>query len=199
VGESDLHTLLDCLGATLGDASVVVEIGCGVGRQTRAIAPQVDEVLALDVSERMLEIARRENPSLKNVRWLLGDGSSLAGISDEAADACLSHVVFQHVPDHAVTLSYIRAMGRVLRPGGWAGFQVSNDLDLHRPPRLSTRVWRGFRAAAGRGPHGEIAAPWLGSAVSIPDLWAAAQDGGMRLERIWREGSQSCVVLAQKP
>ena len=39
----------------------VVEIGCGVGRLTRAIAPEVGRVIALDISERMLAIARQAN------------------------------------------------------------------------------------------------------------------------------------------
>ncbi len=36
----------------------VVEIGCGVGRLTRAIAPEVGKILAFDLSAEMLAIAR---------------------------------------------------------------------------------------------------------------------------------------------
>ena len=36
----------------------VVEIGCGVGRLTRAIAPEVGRVFAFDLSAEMLTIAR---------------------------------------------------------------------------------------------------------------------------------------------
>src|ERR1019366_7570372 len=37
---------------------IVVEIGCGVGRLTRAIAPEVGRVFAFDLSAEMLAIAR---------------------------------------------------------------------------------------------------------------------------------------------
>lgn len=40
----------------------VVEIGCGVGRLTRAIAPEVGRVIAFDISDSMLSIARQAPP-----------------------------------------------------------------------------------------------------------------------------------------
>ena len=42
---------------------------------------------------------REHNPGLANVEWIEGDGTSLAPIEDASADACVSHVVFQHIPD----------------------------------------------------------------------------------------------------
>ena len=60
-----------------------------------------------------------------------------------SVDGCFSHVVFQHIPDPPITLNYVREMGRVLRPGGWALFQVSNDPTIHQPP--GGRARRGSR------------------------------------------------------
>src|SRR4051812_14960044 len=140
-GRAALDLLLDDLGVAVSETDDVVEIGCGVGRMTRVLAERAATVRALDVSERMLELARELNPGLANVDWVRGDGSSLAGIESETADVCHSVVVFQHIPDPEVTLGYVREMGRVLRPGGWAAFQISNAPAIHvLPPLARARV-----------------------------------------------------------
>ena len=174
----------------------MVEIGCGVGRLTRALAEDAAHVVAIDVSEQMIELARQHNPELENVEWMLGDGLSLAPLADASADVCFSHVVFQHIPDPEITLGYVREMGRVLRPGGWAAFQVSNDPAIHRPRR---RGW-GTRLAelAGRSPRGRDRPEWLGSAVDMARLTEVAGQAGMRLERTDGEGTQFCLVLLRR-
>jgi len=195
-GDAMVEHVLDGLGVTLRDSDSVLEIGCGVGRVTRALAARAGEVLALDVSSEMLAQARRLNPQLHEVRWILGDGVSLAGISDESVDACVSLLVFQHIPDPAVTLGYVRELGRVLRPRAWAALQVSNDPAVHRPRFRPTSM---LRAAVGRGPKGQRHPAWLGSHVELSDLRAAAADGGMDVERVWGEGSQYCQILLRRP
>lgn len=195
-GEQDLDMLLDKLGAGLEPSHHVVEIGCGAGRMTRAIARRAGRVSALDVSPRMLEVAKEQNPELANVEWIDGDGTSLAGIPDASADVCLSHIVLQHIPDPQVTLGYVREMGRVLRPGGLALFQVSNQHELHTAPFHGPR--RRWAALRGRWPRGQRAPAWLGSAIELNDLRAAAADGGMEVERIEGEGTPLCLVRLRR-
>lgn len=194
-GEPLLDYLLEGLGAELRSADTVLEIGCGVGRMTRALAGRSQQVIALDVSDEMLRRASEQNPHLGNVRWTLGDGVSLEGIADGSVDACVSVVVFQHLPDPAVALSYVREVGRVLKAGAWAAIQVSNDPDAHR---ARGRRWDRIRAWLGRGPKGQRHPAWLGSAVELPSLAAAASDGDMELEKVWGEGTQYCQVLLRK-
>jgi SAM-dependent methyltransferase len=198
LGEEDLSTLLRLAGAKLEPSDRVVEIGCGIGRLTRGIARRAAAVTALDVSPRMLEAARRHNPELRNVEWRLGDGQSLDGIASESADAVISHVVFQHIPDPSITLGYVREIGRVLRPGGWAAFQVSNDPVVHRAPGLPARARRRLRALMRREPASTHDARYRGSHVEIPELREAAAGGSLRLERIVGERTQFCVVLARR-
>src|SRR2546423_8971633 len=131
-GRADLDHMLDELGEAVGGGDVALDLGCGVGRLTRALAARAREVIALDVSPRMLALAREHNAGLDNVRWVRGDRVTLRPVGDGEGDACLSPVVFQHIPDPEVTLGYVREMGRVLRPGGWAAFQVSTDPAVHR-------------------------------------------------------------------
>jgi SAM-dependent methyltransferase len=195
-GESDLDALLAAVEARVEPSQVVVEIGCGVGRLTRPLADRASVVVALDVSSEMLARARQLNPHLDNVRWVHGDGRSLTGIGDASADLCVSHVVFQHIPDPEITLGYVREMGRVLRPGGEAVFGVSNDPAVHRrsagaPRNLIARI-------LGHGPRGQADPAWLGSSVDLADLRAAATEAGLEINRIAREQTQFCVVRARR-
>jgi len=80
-----LATLLDIAGVAVEPGSRVLEIGCGVGRLTRGLAAKAGEVIALDVSAEMLARARDHNEELDNVTWLLGDGSTLAGVETRAS------------------------------------------------------------------------------------------------------------------
>src|SRR5581483_6530328 len=174
----------------------VLEIGCGIGRMTRVLADRAADVLALDVSDEMLEQARRLNPQLQNVRWVLGDGRSLDQVRDDSVDACVSVVVFQHLPDPAIGLGYVREVGRVLRPGGWAALQVSNDPDAHHP---RGGLWCRVKSLIGRAPRGQRDPAWLGSALELGPLAVAAHEGGTELDRVWGEGTQYCQVLLRKP
>jgi SAM-dependent methyltransferase len=195
-GERDVDMLLETLGVSLAPGDHVVEIGCGAGRMSRALAARVERVTAIDVAPRMLELARHHNAGRRNVEWLLGDGTSLAGVPDGAADACISYVVLQHIPDPAVILGYVREMGRVLRPGGWAVFQVSNAPGVHRQrPHGPRRMLASLRR---RMPRGQRDPAWIGSWVELDDVRAAAGDAGMDVERVVGEGTQFCLVRTRR-
>ena len=162
------------LGVALAPTDDVLEIGCGVGRMTRVLADRARSVVALDVSDEMLARARELNPRLSGVRWALGDGRTLSVCEPASIDACVSTVVLQHVPDAAITLGYVRELGRVLRSGGWAALQVSTDPAVHRP----RGGLRGRLAAlAGRGPRGQRHRAWLGAPVTVAGASAGRRRG----------------------
>jgi SAM-dependent methyltransferase len=190
-----LDEILGRLGVRIDPGDEIVEIGCGVGRMTRPLAQRGARVQALDVSARMLELAREHNPGLDNVEWILGDGSSLAGVETASADVCFSHVVFQHIPDPEITLAYVREIGRALRPGGWAAFQISNAPEIHRPPSLPRRAVAGLRSLAGRAPRGQTHPAWRGSAIDLDRLRDVADGAGLDVERIVGKGTQFCFPL----
>jgi SAM-dependent methyltransferase len=192
-GRRSLETMLSAVGAVVGPDDVVLDIGCGIGRLTRVLAEQAGHVHAIDVSAEMLEQARKHNAHLTNVTWHHGDGATLHPVEDASVDAVVSHVVFQHIPDPQVTLGYVREMGRVLRPGGWAAFQVSNDPALHQE-RIGTRDR--VKAAIRRAPKGQDEPEWLGSAVDLQDVEAAAMEGGLDIAQVVGEGTQFCFIRA---
>jgi SAM-dependent methyltransferase len=194
-GAEAVDTFVEHLGLEIGPTDDVVEVGCGVGRLTRVLAERAASVRALDVSSEMLERARTHNPGLSGVEWLHGDGLTLTGVRDASADGVFSHVVFQHIPDPRITYGYVAEMGRVLRPGGWAAFQVSNNPSIHEQrPGLRHRV----AAALGRAPKGAGDPAWRGSAVDLGTLRSTAAGAGLDVERITGEGTQYCLVLLRR-
>jgi SAM-dependent methyltransferase len=56
----------------------VLELGCGTGRVTIPIAQAGVEVVGLDSSPQMLEVARRKSEGIENLRWVEGDMASFA-------------------------------------------------------------------------------------------------------------------------
>jgi SAM-dependent methyltransferase len=198
-GPRDLDWILDRLGTKLAATDTVIEIGSGVGRMTRPLAARVERVIALDVSPEMLRRARDHNRDLDNVSWLVGDGRSLAKVEDAGADACISFVVFQHLPDARITLGYVREIGRVLRPGGWAAIQISD-----RPRGRASRARRGRVAGAIGALRGALGGGWAhhpawrGSELSPEQVREVAESAGMRLERVEGAGTQYCFVLLRR-
>jgi SAM-dependent methyltransferase len=190
-GEKVVNLFAERLEFEIGPEQDLVEIGCGVGRLTRVLAARARSVRALDVSAEMLDRARRHNPGLEGVEWLQGDGLHLTGVADASADGVFSHVVFQHIPDPAITYGYVTEIGRVLRPGGWAAFQVSNDPSVHRA-RTSFR--HRIAAMLGRAPKGADHPAWRGSAVDMGVLRDTAGAAGLHVERAVGEGTQYCLI-----
>lgn len=195
-GEEALNALLGALRVRLATGLTVLDLGCGLGRLTRVLARDAERVIALDVSNEMLAQAKQLNPELDNVQWLHGDGASLQPIADASVDVCVSHVVFRHIPDPAITLGYITEMGRVLKPGGFAAFELSNDPEPHRRGRARGRDR--LAARLGRAPTGQDHEAWLGSYVDLDALRTTAAEAGLTTERVAGESTEFCAVLLRR-
>jgi len=102
----------------------ILEIGCGTGRVTRALARVFGQVDGVDVSGEMLARAREALRDCPNIRLHQNSGADLALFGPEVFDFVFSSIVFQHIPSKAVIENYIREVRRVLRPGRLFKFQV---------------------------------------------------------------------------
>jgi len=107
---------------------------------TGALAERFDRVLALDVSEVMLERARVA-VSDPRIEFRSVSGERLDGVEDETADALVCYLVLQHLPRRGAVLGYLGEFARVLKPGGEAFVQLPVLEDGLRP-----RAWRALRA-----------------------------------------------------
>ncbi|MGA2714535.1 MAG: class I SAM-dependent methyltransferase [Bryobacteraceae bacterium] len=102
----------------------VLEIGCGAGRMTRALAEVFAEVYAVDVSGEMIAKGKEALADVRNVRFFQNTGADLQVLGDVQIDFAFSYIVFQHIPSREVIYNYVREVNRLLRPGGLFKFQV---------------------------------------------------------------------------
>jgi ubiquinone/menaquinone biosynthesis C-methylase UbiE len=107
-------------GAALGDAAGgrLLDVACGPGVVTAALAPTATSVTALDATEAMLDKARARcaKAGLRNVEFHSGDAENLP-FGDGAFDGVVTRAAVHHFaqPQRAFD-----DMFRVLRPGGAA-------------------------------------------------------------------------------
>jgi SAM-dependent methyltransferase len=102
----------------------VLEIGCGAGRVTKALASVFGEVHAVDVSPEMIRQARENLAATPNVHFYANSGTDLQVLPNVPFHFAFSFIVFQHIPDKAIVENYIREAHRVLAPGALFKFQV---------------------------------------------------------------------------
>lgn len=133
-----LDQLRGKIGIRPGDT--YLEIGCGVGRVGRRLAPLVQEWIGCDVAGNMLAHARARLADLPNVRLVEIAGNDLAPIADESVDAVYCTVVFMHLEEWD-RWAYVREAYRVLRPGGRL---YCDNINI-----ASDQGWELFLASAG--------------------------------------------------
>lgn len=157
----------------------VLEIGCGAGRVTRALARFFGEVYAVDISRHMVRQARQAVAPFPNAHIFRNNGKDLSAVRRRwwhrfgiggklEIDFAFSCLVFQHIPSRAVIESYLSEVNRLLRPGGLFKFQV--------------------QGCAGTEP--DLTGSWIGQSFSEEDARELAQSSGFELRYQFGEGSQ---------
>jgi SAM-dependent methyltransferase len=111
-------------GLRLAPGMTVLDFGAGACWTTRCLAQFGCAAIALDVSATALELGRELFSRLPPVghppppRFLVFDGRRI-DLPDASVDRIVCFDAFHHVPNAA---DVMRELGRVLRPGGVAGF-----------------------------------------------------------------------------
>lgn len=112
----------------------VIEIGCGAGRISRALARLFGEVHGVDVSGEMVAQARKALADTPNAFVYQNNGMDLTVVPPGLYDFAFSTIVFQHIPSREVIYNYVREVNRLLRPGALFKFQVQGDSSLQTAP-----------------------------------------------------------------
>jgi len=94
----------------------VLEFGCGTGSTALVHAPFVKHIRAIDISERMLEIARGKAEAAK-VGNITFECAAIDDFDapDETYDAIMGHSILHLLEDKEAALAKVR---RMLKPGG---------------------------------------------------------------------------------
>jgi SAM-dependent methyltransferase len=127
--EGSLGRLVDLVPATAGERWL--EGACGPGLVARALAPRVGEVVGVDLTPTMIDLAREEaaHTGCANVRFLLGDVASLE-FEDGSFDGAVTRFSLHHIP---VPGRVVVELARVVKPGGWvvvADHLTSEDAEV---------------------------------------------------------------------
>ncbi|MFD3518900.1 class I SAM-dependent methyltransferase [Streptomyces sp. NPDC058653] len=106
-----------------GGGGPVADVGCGPGRITAHLRNLGVDAFGIDLSPRMIEVARHEHPG---VRFEVGSMTQL-DLADGALAALIAWYSIIHVPDEAIG-AVLAGFRRVLRPGGLllVGFHVGD-------------------------------------------------------------------------
>jgi SAM-dependent methyltransferase len=125
-GRGDVRRLLPLI----GPAAKVLNIGCGIGRVDRYLAPHVGELWGVDISGEMVRRARERLAELPNVHVrevALGEFLSSFGSQAGTFDLVFSLLVLQHM-EREDAFRYLEDSHRVLKPGGALFLQFPNFL-----------------------------------------------------------------------
>ncbi len=105
----------------------VLEIGCGAGRVTRALAGYFGEVHAVDISAEMVSRATEALGPYTNAHVYQNNGMDLSVIPALPFHFAFSLYVFQHIPSYEIIESYLREVNRLLQPGALFKFQAQGS------------------------------------------------------------------------
>ena len=112
-----------------------LDFGCGVGRLTQALAPHFDQIVGVDVSPRMIELATALNRFPLRARYAWNQRADLIAWGDGTFDFIVSSIVLQHIRPE-ITFGALREFHhRVLAPGGsWSFSFPAPPTPEDRPP-----------------------------------------------------------------
>lgn len=142
-----LASFTDLVGVVKGRR--VLDLACGQGIVARELARRGASVFGVDISERMLALARSYQQSeAQEVTFVLDDAQALGSLADGAFDGVTCNMALMDIPDLAATL---QAVSRVLKPGGWFVFSITHpcfntpaSIWLTRPDGTVSREVSGY-------------------------------------------------------
>jgi SAM-dependent methyltransferase len=137
------------------DAGRALDLGCGAGRHTMLLADRYDDVLAVDDSAQMLQLARA-NTAAPNITYRRCPGIDLNPDTDGLFDVILSVHTLHHLGPAEHTLALVKGL---LAPGGTAVLvDMINPGDWTNPDWHITRAFTNAENAyrASRNPADPI-------------------------------------------
>ena len=112
----------------------VLDLGCGQGVLARELAARGNTVVAIDIAERLLALARRqEKLEPRGITYRHADAATLAGFADASFAGVATSLTFTDIAD---LQGVLRSVVRVLAPGGWFAFATLHP--CFEPPHART-------------------------------------------------------------
>jgi len=110
-------------------SGVVLDLGCGYGRSLEWLHKIYDQSIGIDISEYIIDIAKKRFQAVKNVCFYTCDGTSFPeDIKGSSIDLIYCFTVFQHIP-RDFTLNYLRECRRAIKPTGKIIFNLISGIN----------------------------------------------------------------------
>jgi ubiquinone/menaquinone biosynthesis C-methylase UbiE len=175
----------------------ICDLACGQGRVARYLAAQGASVVGVDLSAKLLAIARRhEEAAPQGIEYIHADVQRLDGVAFEPFDGVVCSMALMDIPDLAATA---RSVAHLLRPNGWFAFSIlhpcfhtsqSGEIEtLDGPARTVSRyfVEGHWRSDTRTGPPGKVGAYHRTLSTYVNTL----SDVGLQLERLAEPGVEA--------
>jgi SAM-dependent methyltransferase len=124
-----------------------LDFGCGLGRLSRALAARFERCTAVDVSPKMLDVARRLNEDMTNIEFVLNERPDLGIFEAGSFDLVYSSIVLQHLRGREEIERFVSELVRVTAGDGLAIFQVPNEISLRYRLQPRRRAYALLRRA----------------------------------------------------
>jgi SAM-dependent methyltransferase len=173
----------------IGPTDKVLEIGCGVGRIGRELAPRCGEWHGADISGNMISYARERTEGIPNVFLHELPDSDLSIFNDGYFDCVYSTIVLMHL-DKIEMFNYLREAYRVLAPGGRAYFDTLNILGPEAW-QLFIEIIESFTPRQRPGHVSQFSTP--------QEMQKFMQEAGFADIRVDGDNPQLVVALGRKP
>ncbi|MEM7682446.1 MAG: class I SAM-dependent methyltransferase [Planctomycetota bacterium] len=178
---------LDRAAQWFGPDARLLDLGCAGGHITLDLAPRVGRVHGVDISPKLIDIARKRAQDLgvTNAEFTCGAVDELA-FEPASFDGVTAYSLLHLVPDVPETLRWIFA---VLRPGGRLVIEAPCREELHALWRAVIAVMR----AVGKAPAVK--------AYPQAEYEAMLRDAGFEVEEVRIDNPKSMArrFLARKP
>lgn len=167
-----------------------LDFGCGVGRVTFPLAARLGPGIGVDVSERMVALARSYSASrAPSVRFVVNRTTDLSVLGPARFGFVYSHLVLHHLTPRD-QLTYLNALLGTLAPGGVAAIQTIEPCGDGRRTPLRELVPTRFRRLVRRAVAALRGAP-PPAARPVVAMHTLAEDRVVRAVAI-----QGCQILA---
>ncbi len=182
------------------DGQRICDLACGQGRVARYLAAKGARVVGVDISAKLLAIARRhEEATPQRIAYVHADVQHLASAAFEPLepyypfDGVVCSMALMDIPDLTATA---HSVAHLLRPGGWFAFSIlhpcfhtSESGEIQTPNGAARTVSRYFveghwRSDTRPGPPGKVGAYHRTLSTYVNTL----NDAGLQIERLSEPG-----------
>ncbi len=193
----------------------VLDAGCGSGRLLQLFSDLNIAYYGVDISSKLLEIAKRNSQhyKLSEVHWQQASLISLP-LSDNFFDKVFCVATWQHIPSRAYRFQAVSEIYRVLRPGGM--LFMTNWYLWNKWANKKYKITRQIKLNWIKGlDRGDVLIPWKDSsgivgkryyhAFTKPEIKTILEQAGFIVEQNFlsysdeRQTRENIVTIAIKP